>query len=238
MPGLKVATYNTYRERKGRDPALDDLLKEDALICLQEVSISRARELKRRFGPRVYLSWVTHGWQWLAIILPKDAQFTSRSTRNLNSYFGLIPRIWSLLRTQTLYPGRRHGWSDGLSPRAVQVTEVLLQGRTFRAMNTHLPYEFGLRDRCLSLLSGLVGEGPVLLAGDLNATPEDLFLRDFLLATGLQAAGDRRPTHNSKRRIDYVLHRDGFGCSFREVEYTTKKGRSDHRRVIVGLEVD
>lgn len=233
MSKLKVATYNTYRERKGRDPALDDLIKEDALICLQEVSVSRARELKRRFGSRVYLSRVMYGWQRLAIILPESARFTSRGTEQLNSYFGLLPKPWSLRRTCTLYPGRRHGWSDGLSPRAVQITGVSVQGRSFRVMNTHLPYEFGLRDRCLNLLPELVGEGAILLAGDLNATPEDLFLQDFLLATGLRAAGQGRPTHNSRRCIDYVLYRGGF----RGVGYAMKKGRSDHRQVIVELEV-
>lgn len=229
---MKVVTYNTYRERKGRDPVLDDLLREDALICLQEVSISRARELKRQFGSRVYLSWVMHGWQRLAIILPKDARFTTRHTKQLNTRFGLLPLAWSLRRTCALYPGRRHGWSDGLSARAVQITEVSVGGRTFRVMNTHLPYEFGLRDRSLTLLSELVGGGDVILAGDLNATPEDLFLRDFLLETGLQAAGEGRPTHNSGRCIDYVLY---LG-EFREVDYATRKGRSDHRLLKVELD--
>lgn len=234
MPRLKVATYNTYRERKGQDSALDMLLEEDALICLQEVSISRARELKRRFGERVYLSPVMYGWEWLALVLPEEAQFVARRAFQLNSHLGLLPRSWSLHRTRTLYPGRRHGWSDGLSPRAIQIAQVSLYGREFRVMNTHLPYEFGLRDRCLSLLPELVGEGAELLAGDLNATPKDFFLRDLLLATGLRAAGLGKPTHNSRRCIDYVLYRGGF----REAGYATRRGRSDHRLVIAELEVD
>ena len=234
MPRLKVATYNTYRERMGQDSALDALLGEDALICLQEVSISRARELKRRFGERVYLSPVMHRWQLLATILPQGARFTQRRTRQLNSHFGILPRTWSLRRSLMLYPGRRHGWSDGLSPRAVQVVRASMYGREFRVMNTHLPYEFGLRDRCLTLLPELVGGGEVLLAGDLNATPKDLFLRDLLLATGLRAAGPSKPTHNSGRCIDYVLYRGGF----RDVGYATRKGRSDHRLVMVELEVE
>lgn len=234
MARLKVVTYNTYRERKGRDEALDALLEEDALICLQEVSISRARELKRRFGERVYLSPVMHRWQLLATILPRGARFTGRRTRQLNSHLGLVPKAWSLRRTLMLYPGWRHGWSDGLSPRAVQIAQVSLRGREFRVMNTHLPYEFGLRDRCLTLLPELVGEGEVLLAGDLNATPKDLFLRDLLLTTGLRAAGPGKPTHNSRRCIDYVLYRGGF----RDVGYATRKGRSDHRLVMAELEVE
>lgn len=234
MPLLKVATYNTYRERKGRDEALDDLLEEDALICLQEVSISRARELKRRFGERAYLSPVMHTWEWLAVILPQGARFTRRRSSQLNSHLGIVPRTWSLRRTLALYPGRKHGWSDGLSPRAAQRTEVSLHGREFRVVNTHLPYEFGLRDRCLAQLPEIVGEGEVVLAGDLNATPKDVFMRDLLLATGLRVAGSGKPTHNSRRCIDYVLYQGGF----REVGYKMKRGRSDHRLVMVELEVD
>lgn len=234
MPRLKVVTYNTYRERKGRDPALDALLEEDALICLQEVSISRVGELKRRFGERAYLSPVMYGWEWLALVLPEGGRFATRRATQLNSHLSVLPKPWSLRRTRTLYPGRRHGWSDGLSPRAVQIARVSLHGREFRVMNTHLPYEFGLRDRCLSVLPELVGEGEVLLAGDLNATPKDLFLRDLLLVTGLRAAGPGKPTHNSRRCIDYVLYRGGF----REAGYATKRGRSDHRLVMVELEVD
>lgn len=234
MPRLKVATYNTYRERKGRDPLLDDLLLEDdALICLQELSVSRALEIKRRFGRRAYLSPVMYGWEFLALILPENASFVRRRAEQLTFHAGLLPRGWSLRRVRTLYPGRRHGWNDGLLARAVQVAEVRWRGREFRAMNTHLPHEHGLRDGCLDLLHGVIGEGDVLLMGDLNATPEDLFLKDLLLATGLKPAGPPKPTHDSRRRIDYVLYRGGFG----EAGYGMKRGKSDHRLVRAVLEV-
>jgi endonuclease/exonuclease/phosphatase family metal-dependent hydrolase len=234
VPVLTVASYNTYRERKGRDTILDELLGEDALICLQEVSISRARELRREFGPRVYLSWVMHGWQRLAIILPKDLRFTARHTRQLTAHFGILPRIWSISRVLALYAGRRHGWSDGLSARAIQITEVSGWGKNFRVMNTHLPYESGLRDRCFMRLPGMVGDGDVLLAGDLNATPENVFLRDLLLTSGLKASGEGQPTHNSRHCIDYVLYRGGF----REVGFSRKRGLSDHRLVTAELELE
>ncbi len=62
MPQLTVATYNTYREQEGRDQALDALLRKDrTLICLQEVSLVHALEIKRTFGSRafVYLNATT-----------------------------------------------------------------------------------------------------------------------------------------------------------------------------------
>ncbi len=231
---LKVATYNTYRERKGRDEALDGLLREDrTLIFLQEVSISRAWEIKKRFGRRAYISPVMFGWEFLVTMLPEDARFIERRAAQLNSCLGLIPKEWSMRRVRALYPGRRHGWPDGLSPRAAQVARILWGGHEMRVMNTHLPYEPWLRDRCLSLLPELVGEGDTLLAGDLNATPGDLFLLDLLLTTGLKMAGSEEPTHNSGRRIDYVLYQGRF----QEMGYSMKKSRSDHRLVRAELEV-
>jgi endonuclease/exonuclease/phosphatase (EEP) superfamily protein YafD len=113
------------------------------------------------------------------------------------------------------------------------VTRVLWQGRELRVVNTHLPFESGLRNRCLDVLKGLVGEGDALLAGDLNATTQNLFLKDFLLDTGLRPAGTEEPTHDTGRRIDFVLYRGGF----REVGYSLTKSLSDHRVVRVELEV-
>jgi endonuclease/exonuclease/phosphatase family metal-dependent hydrolase len=124
-------------------------------------------------------------------------------------------------------------WIDGLEPRVAQVARVAWEGRAFRMINTHLPFESGLRNRCLDVLKGLVGEGDVLLAGDLNATTQNLFLRDFLMETGLRPAGTGEPTHDTGRKIDFVLYRGGF----REVEYSVTESLSDHRVVRVELEV-
>ena len=233
MPHLTVATYNTYRERNGRDPALDALLQEDrTLICLQEVSTVRAWEIKRRFGRRAYLSPVMYGWQFLAVILPEDGLFIETRTVQWNSRLGLIPRSWSLRRVVRLYPGKRYGWSDGLSPRALQITRVNWQDRKIRLINTHLPYEPGLRDRCLSRLPGFIEGDDALLVGDLNASTDDPFLADLLQTTGLRPAGPDIATHDAGRRIDYVLFRGGL----REARYSSEKSLSDHRLVRVEME--
>lgn len=231
---LTVVSYNTYQEKNGRDLALDMLLSErDVLACLQEISPARALNLYRTLGKRAFISLARHGLQYLALVLPHGARFVEHRTVQLNGHYGIIPRGWSLRRGWALYKAGLPTWPDALEPRVAQVARILWEGRTFEVINTHLPLDAGLRNRCLSVLQGLLCEDNALLVGDLNATLEDLFLNDLILAEGLQPAGTDRATHNSGRRIDYVLFRGGF----REVDYELKKTLSDHRLVRVKLEI-
>jgi endonuclease/exonuclease/phosphatase family metal-dependent hydrolase len=231
---LTVATYNTSQERNGRDPALEDLLRErGTMICLQEVNPARAFGIKRALGSRAFVSLAKYGLLYLALVVPEGAHFLERRTASLNGYGGLFPRLWSLRRSYALFRAGRPTWPDGLEPRVAQVASVLWQGLRFRLVSTHLPYESGLRNRCLDLLVGLLGPGSTLLTGDLNTTTGNLFLADFLLRTGLRPADTEEPTHDSGRKIDFVLYRGGF----REVGYSLTKSLSDHRLVRVELEV-
>jgi endonuclease/exonuclease/phosphatase family metal-dependent hydrolase len=234
MPRLTVATYNTSQERKGRDPALDDLLREEeTMICLQEVNPARALRIKRALGSKAFVSLAKYGLLYLALVLPKGVRFLERRTASLNGYRGIFSQGWSLRRSYELYRAGRGTWPDGLEPRVAQVARVAWQGREFRVVNSHLPYESGLRNRCLDLLPEFIDEEGTLLVGDLNATTQNLFLADFLLETGLRPAGTEEPTHDSGRRIDFVLYRDGF----REMGYGLTESLSDHRLVRVELEV-
>src|SRR5918997_3247952 len=149
MPRLAVATYNTFKEDNGRDPALDDLLREEGtMICLQEVNPPRVLRIKRAFGSRAFVSLANYGLQYLALVLPAGARFLERRTASLNGYGGILPRGWSLRRAYELFKAGRPAWRDGLEPRVAQVCSVLWQGRGFRVVNTHLPFESGLRNRC------------------------------------------------------------------------------------------
>ena len=234
MTRLKVATYNVYKERNGRDAALDALLADrQTLSCLQEVSPRRAWEIQRRFRKKAYVSPVKHGVQFLALVLPESASFVSRRTVHLNSRLGLVPSIWSLRRSRALYKAGHSGWSDGLEPRAAQVTRISWNEQEFQVINTHLPYEESLRNRCLLPLAGLVDSSPALLAGDLNAVPGDPSLKDLWLGRSLLPAGPDEPTHETGHKVDYVL----FGGGFRESGYVTQKGLSDHLLIKVELEV-
>jgi endonuclease/exonuclease/phosphatase family metal-dependent hydrolase len=234
MPPLTVATYNTFQERTGRDPALDDLLREEGtIVCLQEVNPVRALGIRRAFGSQALVSLAKYGLLYLAVVLPEGARFLERRTVPLNGYDGIFPQPWSLRRSYALYRAGRPAWRDGLEPRVAQVSRVLWEGREFQVVNTHLPYESGLRNRCLDLLPRFLDAESALLTGDLNTTTRNLFLADFLLETGLRPAGTEEPTHDTGRKIDFVLYRG----SFRETGYSLTKTLSDHRLVRVELEV-
>ena len=231
---LTVVTYNTSQEQKGRDPALDDLLREEGIVvCLQEVNPARALRIKRSSGSRSFVSLGKYGLLYLAIVLPEGARFLERRTASLNGYGGFFPQPRSLRRSYELYRAGNPAWPDGLEPRVAQVVRVLWEEREFRLVNIHLPYESGLRNRCLDPLPGLLDAESALLTGDLNATTQDLFLADFLLETGLRPAGTEEPTHDSERKIDFVLYRGGFS----EMGYSLTRSLSDHRLVRVELGV-
>src|SRR5215218_8732747 len=151
MARLTVATYNTNQEQKVRDPALEDLLREEqTMICLQEVTLARALRIKRALGSRAFVSLAKYGLLYLALVLPEGTRFLERRTASLNGFRGIFLRPWSLRRSHELYRAGRHAWPDGLEPRVAQVARVAWRGRGFGLVNTHLLSKSGLRNRCLS----------------------------------------------------------------------------------------
>jgi len=238
MPPLSVAIYDTYREQNGRDPVLDTLLcKPRTLVCLQEISIPRAWEIKRSFKARSFITpmRLRYGLRFLAVMLPEGARFVERRTVQLTSHWGLVPEAWCLRWSYQLYKSGSRRWRNALSPHAAQVSWVLWEGRVFRLVNAHLPWQIELRPRCLDKLrSPLVGGEDVLLVGDLNSTTENFFLADLMKATELRSLG---PTSDTLRRervmIDHVLFSGG---GFREVEYSLEESLSDHPLVCIVLE--
>jgi len=244
MSCLRVATYNTDKEQNGRDPVLDALLREPrTLVCLQEVSISRAQEIKRSFRRRSFITplRVRYGLQFLAVVLPEGARFVKCRTAHLTHLWGLVPRAWCLRRSYQLYRSGSRKWRNALSPRAAQVGWVQWERRAFRLINTHIPGETGLRPRCLDRLHSLLVCGQdvlcgkdVLLVGDLNVTIENVFLADLLRTTGLRSTGSTSgPIGSERGMIDHVLFSGG---GLREVEYSLEEGLSDHPLVRVALE--
>jgi endonuclease/exonuclease/phosphatase family metal-dependent hydrolase len=203
------------------------------VVCLQEVKPTRALVIKHSVGSRTFVSPAKYGLLYLALVLPEGARFLERHMASLNGYGGVLPKSWSLRRSYELHEAGRFVWRDGLKPRVAQVTRVLWKGREFRAVNTHLPFDSRLRNRCPHLLPGFLGSESDLVTGDFNTTIQNLFLRDFLLATALRPAGTDEPTHDTGRRIDFVLYRGGF----REVGYEVMKSLSDPRMIRVELEV-
>lgn len=234
MSELMVATYNTRKESLGWDPTLDSVLHGgNELVCLQEVSPARAARVLSDFGTRSFVSLAKHGLQYLATVLPEDARFLSRRTFQLNGHLGLLPAAWSVRYGCALHRAGRPGWTDALEPRVAQVACISWRGVEFQLINTHLPFVAGLRNKCLVRLQELPRHRSSLVVGDLNATPDDLFLNDLVLAGGFSFAGKGGATHVSGRRIDYVM----YGGGFREAGYSLERGLSDHRLVRTTLEV-
>lgn len=180
------------------------------MVCLQEVKPTRALVIKHSVGSRTFVSPAKYGLLYLALVLPESARFLERHMASLNGYGGVLPKSWSLRRSYELHEASRFVWRDGLKPCVAQVTRVLWKGREFRAVNTHLPFDSRLRNRCLDLLPGFLGSESDLVTGDFNTIIQNLFLRDFLLATALRPAGTGEPTHDTGRRIDFVLYRGGL----------------------------
>lgn len=237
MPYQTIATYNTYHERKGRDPALDALLREPrTLVCLQEVSSHRAWEIKRSFKARSFVLplRLRYGLHFLAVVLPEGARFVKRHTVHLTSRWGLFPKAWCLRRSYHLYRSGSRWWRNALQPFAAQMGWVLWEEHMFRLINTHLPWETGLNPRCLGKLQNLlVGGEDVLLVGDLNATTENVFLADMLRVSGLRPVGPATDAlHSERRMVDHVVLSDG---RFSEMRYSLEKGLSDHSLLRVEL---
>ncbi len=231
---LTFVTYNTYGEKKGRDPLLDRTLERSGpMVFLQEVNPSRAFRTLSTFRKKAFVSVGRHGLQYLVTVLPADARFIEARTLQLNGHRGLIPTFRSVRRAYGLYKSGDKRWKDCFEPRIAQVCQVSWRGLEFQVANTHLSLETGLRNDSFSRLEKFLDGDKVVVSGDLNAVGRDLFLNDFVLSGRLNVAGSGEATHVSGRRIDYVLYRGGF----REVGYSTQESLSDHRLLTVDLEV-
>lgn len=113
------------------------------------------------------------------------------------------------------------------------MVRIAYNGIELQVINVHLPLAASLRNKSFVKLQNCLEGKNVILAGDLNATPKDLFLNDMVLAEGLSLAGTLDATHEGGRRLDYVMYRGDF----REAEYSLESGLSDHRLLRTKLEV-
>lgn len=128
-------------------------------------------------------------------------------------------------------------------------------GRAFRFVNTHLEvYDEATRDAQRDELLDVLGDGPVVVVGDFNATPERLAmpadLTDAWVAGGGpgpghtcgQAVDLANPVSGLSQRIDYVFVRglEVVGCAVvgADPEDRTLPGKlwpSDHAAVLATL---
>jgi endonuclease/exonuclease/phosphatase family metal-dependent hydrolase len=137
--------------------------------------------------------------------------------------------------------------AEGHEPRAVAEARIVLPntGDTIVFLSTHLDHTSGndVRQRQAERIAELFPPSDsalAILAGDLNDVPAsrtlDALLLDWRDATGL----DHPPTYPARspeRKIDYVLYRPASRVRVLSSEVLLERTASDHRPVLVVLEV-
>lgn len=130
-------------------------------------------------------------------------------------------------------------------PRCVVTGQVAIGGTTVTILGTHLAYAGGSQRAAQAaaiarLADAAAADGPVVIAGDLNAAIEDPELAalagfdDAFAATGV-AAGDPRRASSGPARIDHLLTR---GLRAIDCRVVTEAGdASDHLPVVATFEV-
>lgn len=111
-------------------------------------------------------------------------------------------------------------------------------------LNTHLQHDDGeTREMQVARVEELFGkiDGPLILAGDLNATPDSkpikVLAKNWSFATELGNRGLLTyPSDAPKLQIDYVLFRPAGRFKVAEVKVIEEKVASDHRPVLAVLE--
>lgn len=129
-------------------------------------------------------------------------------------------------------------------PRAALAIEVAPKGKpSLTLVCLHLDWLDDDAERFAqaeALIAAIDGEESVILAGDFNDTPGSRTIRafedaGFVLAQPKEGDGLTFPSDGPTRRIDFVVHRPGFGLVGR-AEVLNEVVASDHRPVLAELE--
>ncbi|MBN9118344.1 MAG: endonuclease/exonuclease/phosphatase family protein [Planctomycetes bacterium] len=133
----------------------------------------------------------------------------------------------------------------GREQRIAAAAEVQLgdKGPALLFVSTHLDHQKDdLRQKQAAKLDELFGKakGLVILAGDLNATPDSKPLA--VLAKNWKSAETGKPlltipVEKPTKQIDFVLHRPADGLKVTETRVLAEAVASDHRAVLVVLEL-
>lgn len=124
-------------------------------------------------------------------------------------------------------------------PRTALVATIRLDDRTLQFANTHLVawsrISRGARLRQVECLRTILPSSALVLAGDLNATPESDEVAALYEAGFVETDRLLQPTHRlMESKIDYLLVRNVDGASGVQVHETEA---SDHRPLTLELEV-
>jgi endonuclease/exonuclease/phosphatase family metal-dependent hydrolase len=219
-----VATYNVRGFRDDVDRLVDAVhrLGPDVLL-LQETG---PRRTLRRFAATLGMEVAADPWSPLRRRV-KDAV--------------LVRPPWRLtVARQHRFPG-----SGLLYPRGVLVARADRPGASVWALSFHLglrPAERTAHTELLLALAGGLAEAPVVLGGDLNASPDERApariaerYADAWVAAG-EGDGATFPARAPAARIDYLFA--GPGLRVTATRVAEEPAASDHRPVVADLRLD
>lgn len=242
MARLRVITWNVHGSARPRIDAVADLLRahEPDVVALQEVRSGQARRISALLGwPRPAWAFKHNGY-WPLWWRAEGLAVLSHHRLALHPAVSLTPGISRRsYRRRILLPVELLVSAEEEEPRVLLVDAHLSSGAADEDRRTEQAR------RVAALLPDAM---PVILAGDLNATPSQPSIA-VLLESGLEDAwtlagtgdGATIPANAPRRRIDYVMVRGGLGVTAAAVVDdlgAAMSGLSDHRPVEVTLELD
>ncbi|WP_421978711.1 endonuclease/exonuclease/phosphatase family protein [Roseivirga seohaensis] len=135
-------------------------------------------------------------------------------------------------------------YTEGKEPRAAaEVNVVIKSGDTIRFVGTHLDHEADGHNRFIQaeeVNRVLKRDGvPTILVGDLNETPENRAMQ-LLFKDWERSFADNAftfPSDKPTKKIDYVLFRPAHRWRILEKRVIDERVASDHRPVLVVLEL-
>ena len=221
---LRIATYNVRGFRDGLEGVVEviERLAPDLLLVQEGGSRRRLRSLAAATG----MEAAADPW-------------SPGRRRVKNAVLARAP--WRIVQHRL----HRFGESARFYPRGALVAQAGRSGRRLWAISTHLglsPAERGAHVRELTdLCTGLAG-APIVIGGDLNATPDErapAWLGDRYWDTWLMAGtgeGATFPAEDPTARIDYVFASTGLTVEAAAVGKAPDA--SDHLPVIAELVIE
>lgn len=231
---LRVLTYNIYHgETMKGDFDLDLIAKvikesQPDIVALQEVDYKTNRAKK--------MDLVTE-----LAFRTKMAPLFGRAMYYDGGEYGE-----GILSNYTFINTKNHPlpYTSGKEPRAaLEVTFELKSGDTIQFVGTHLDHErddFNRRQQARELIRLYKhSPHPVILAGDLNATPESHAMQDLFKhwTPSFNNKEATYPANAPTKKIDYILYRPANRWRILEKRIIVNEIASDHCAVLVVLEL-
>jgi endonuclease/exonuclease/phosphatase family metal-dependent hydrolase len=238
---LRVMSFNLHHG-VGADERLD-LERSAALVAATAADVVALQEVDSNLGPR---SAFVDQPMWLARHLGMDVAFAATIDLPPTARSGPGPRRYgiALLANQPIRGARVVDLPQpaGTEPRRLLVGAVTAGAHTVKVLATHLQHDSAAAR--LAQAEAIAAEvaasaTPVVLLGDLNATPGDPELGplsglvDSWAAAG-EGAGATFPSDRPRIRIDHVLVSPDLTVSAAAI---VPSEASDHLAVVVDLAV-